>query len=645
MKFYEVAPTKIIRSGVDVLTYASENSLANGTLVTIPVGSKDLVGLIIREVVQPEFSTKPISSVLYDTPLPDSLLQLTLWLASYYQTPLATVLQTVLPSGLTKKRRITVKNIAPPLRNRTQILFNSDQKKAIKTISDSPVGTFLLHGVTGSGKTEIYKELAKQAVKNGKSVIILTPEIALTPQLVAEFNSDFPDLIISHSGQTEAERHLNWLTALNADKPIVAIGPRSALFLPLKNLGLIVVDEAHEPSYKQDKAPRYLATRAATILGKAANADVILGSATPDITDYYLAQNANRPIINLPKPAIPGTKKPQTVIIDLKARANFKNHRFLSDKLLTAIETALASKQQVLIFHNRRGSSSLTLCENCGWTAECPNCFLPLTLHTDSFELICHSCGHKEKVPSACPVCHHAGIIHKGIGTKLIESELKKLFPKAKVARFDGDNSHEETLDKQYQALYDGQIDIAIGTQVVAKGLDLPHLKLVAVIQADSGLSLPDYVARERTFQLLSQVVGRVGRRDGETEVIVQTYQPTHPSITAGIAQDYATFYESELAERKRANLPPFVYLAKLTDVYKTEAIAAKNARELAKKLKSDTSNIQILGPTPAFYERVGGTYRWQLTLKSKQRSNILEAAKLVPNQNWQIDLDASSLL
>jgi len=645
MKFYEVAPTKIVRAGVDVLTYSSDAELPAGTLVTIPVGSKDLVGLIIKEVDRPEFTTKPISSILYDKPLPDGLLQLTLWLGSYYQTPLATVLQTVLPSGLTKKRRVITKNDASPLRNRTHILFNVDQKKAIKAISSSPSGTFLLHGVTGSGKTEIYKDLAKKAVANGQSVIILTPEIALTPQLVAEFSSGFFNLIVSHSGQTEAERHLSWLKALNSDEPTVAIGPRSALFLPLKNLGLIVVDESHEPSYKQDKAPRYLATRAATVLGQKSGARVVLGSATPDITDFYLAQTTNRPIVTLDKPAVPGTKKPEVTIIDLKDRSRFKNHRFLSDKLIEGIESMLKNKRQVLIFHNRRGSSSLTLCENCGWTAQCPNCFLPLTLHSDNFELICHSCGHTEKVPSICPTCQHAGIIHKGIGTKLIESELKKLFPKAHIMRFDGDNNKDETLDKHYQALYDGEIDIAIGTQVVAKGLDLPHLGVVAVIQADSGLALPDYVSRERTFQLLSQVVGRVGRRDAETEVIVQTYQPTHPSITAGIAQNYAEFYKSELAERRRANLPPFVYLSKLTDVYKTEAIAAKNARELAKKLKSSTTSIQILGPTPAFYERIGGTYRWQLILKSKQRATLLDITKLVPAQNWQVDLDAGSLL
>ncbi len=327
-------------------------------------------------------------------------------------------------------------------------------------------------------------------------------------------------------------------------------------------------------------------------------------------------------------------------------RQNFSKHRFLSNKLLEAIEQNIATGRQTLIFHNRRGSASTTLCENCGWSAQCPRCYVPLVLHADTYSMSCHICDTKQKVPTACPVCNSADIIHKGIGTKLIESELKKLFPKAIVARFDGDNTNAETVNERYKELYSGEINIAIGTQVVAKGLDLPKLHTVGVIQADSGLALPDYTSAERAFQLLAQVVGRVGRDERETQTIVQSYQPTHPVVQFGLKQDYEGFYEYALAERKKAGFPPFRFLLQLTDVYKTEASAIKAAKQLSASLKSTIANtIEVLGPTPAFYERQHDTYRWQLVLKSTKREALADVIKYVPPTHWQYDLDPSSLL
>jgi primosomal protein N' (replication factor Y) len=491
----------------------------------------------------------------------------------------------------------------------------------------------------------VYIEAARQTLASGRSVVVLVPEIALAPQVVDGFAAHFDDIILTHSRQTEAARHSAWRDALTSHKPRVVIGPRSALFLPLRNIGLIIIDEEHEPSYKQEQSPRYSALRAASVLAKAHQAKVILGSATPAITDYYLASTTSSPIIEMPSPARSVTP-PAVTLVDMTARHNFHRHRFLSDTLIAQIEQTLADGKQSLLFHNRRGSASTTLCENCGWQATCPRCFIPLTLHADKHELRCHVCGHTEKVPTSCPVCAHPDIIHKGIGTKLIEAELQKLFPQARVARFDGDNDADESLDKLYSELYDGNIDIVIGTQVVAKGLDLPHLRTVGVVQADAGLSLPDFGSSERTFQLIAQVVGRVGRDSHATSVVVQSYQPTHPAVVDGLAQNYAAFYNKTISERRRAHFPPFVFLLKLTCVYKTEAAAIRNSQALARTLRAKLpASVEILGPTPSFYERQRDTYRWQLTLKSTKRQSLVDALQYLPPNHWQFELDPTSLL
>jgi primosomal protein N' (replication factor Y) (superfamily II helicase) len=646
MYFYEVAPVRIVRAGVDTFTYSSEASLAVGQIVSVEVGKKELVGVVMKVVEQPTYTTKPVTKVIERTPLPLSLIDLALWLSDYYVTPLATVLQTVLPRGLDKKRRARSAVTHESVRQRTKIVFNTDQRRALSEIDASENGTVLLQGVTGSGKTEIYKEIARRTVADGRSAIVLVPEISLTSQIISEFTDDFPDLIVTHSHMTEAERHLAWREVLDSATPRVVIGPRSALFMPVPRLGAIMIDEAHEPSYKQEQSPRYSALRAATILGKAADARVIFGSATPSVADRYLAEATRRPVVRLDTPARVKAQAPQIELIDMTKRSHFKRHRFVSDELIAHIDANLAAGKQTLIFHNRRGSASTTLCEHCGWTAMCPQCFVPLVLHHDTYTLSCHICGYSEKVPTHCPVCQSAEIIHKGIGTKLIESELQKLFPKARIARFDSDNKTDETVASLYKELYDGTIDIAIGTQVVAKGLDLPHLRTVGVIQADSGLSLPDYAASERAFQLLSQVIGRVGRDEHATDVVVQTYQPTHPVIQFGLRQDYEGLYQYLVEERRRSHFPPFTYLLKLTTIYKSEGAAIRSARELAQTLRREApADVRILGPTPAFYERAGDTYRWQLVLKSPKREHLERLLAHLPPTHWQAELDPSSLL
>lgn len=644
MRYYEIAPTIIIRATSAFFTYSCESELPIGSIVKISVGKKEHIGIVMREAKKPEYATKPITEIVDLLSLPPQLMETSLWMAGYYATHLALVLQTILPRGVTRTRRKRTSKNRETSRERTNIVFNSEQQNAIEKISDMTPGTALLHGITGSGKTAVYIELAKRVLEKGSSAIILVPEISLTSQLVAEFTQHFPDIILTHSHQTEAERHAAWLDALTSDKPRLAIGPRSALFLPLKSIGLIVIDEAHEPSYKQDQSPRYSALRVASMLARAHKAKVVQGSATPLVSEYYLAHHAKRPVITMTKKARSDTSDPSVSLVDMTKRGHFTEHRLFSNDLLAALREAFAGGNQALIFHNRRGSASTTLCEHCGWSAICPRCFVPYTLHADTFTLRCHICGNHEKVPTSCPECHSTEIIHKGIGTKLIESELRKLFPDKVIARFDGDSANDETVENRYQDLYDGKIDLIIGTQVIAKGLDLPKLRVVGVIQADAGLALPDYSAAERTFQLLAQVVGRVGRSSHASSIVVQSFQPQAVAVQMGIAQDYTSFYTQAIADRERGHYPPFTYLLKLTCVYKTEATAIRNAQQLARDIKASYSDVTVLGPTPAFYERQHDTYRWQLVIKSSTRATLASIATSLP-PTWQFDLDPISLL
>lgn len=646
MYYYEVAPTAIVRADSSTLTYSSEEVLAKGSLVRVSVGKKDLTGVVISQVDKPSYNLKPISRVLESNPLPGPLLETALWISDHYHTHLATALQAALPSGLQKKRRASPAPTPVPLRDRTNNVFTKDQLGALAKIAKTDSGSIILHGVTGSGKTMVYIEAAKQAIKSGRSAVILVPEIALTSQLVSEFTHHFDNVLLAHSRQTEAERHLTWQQALQADHPHVVIGPRSALFMPLRDIGLIVIDECHEPSFKQEQSPRYSALRVGSVLAEYHKSKLILGSATPTAADYYIAEQAKRPILKMPTPARVDSKPPKVTLVDMTKRDNFTRHPFLSNALLESLEKTFAEGNQALIFHNRRGTASTTLCENCGWQSGCPRCFVPLTLHADSHLLRCHICDLKARVPTSCPSCQNADIIHKGLGTKRIESELRKLFPTQSIARFDGDTAADDGVDKRYSELYEGKIDLIIGTQVVAKGLDLPHLRAVGVVQADAGLSLPDFTAPERTFQLLAQVIGRVGRSHHQTEVVAQSYQPAHPAIQDGLTQNYKDFYERTITLRKHTNFPPFCHLLKLTCIYKTEKSAIQSAKKLAELLKNHApDHVQILGPTPAFYERVRDTYRWQLVLKSPERQDLLDLLPYVPKSHWQFDIDPASLL
>ena len=664
--YYEVIPTTTFKKSPlfsdGLLTYSFDQNLAPGTIVSIPLGKKTALGIIYRKTTAPtdqNFVIKSINKIVHPIPLPNHLLKSLAWLSSYYLNPVAKTANLFLPLGIEKNRRKKssastfipqfsnpIQDIASPIAATTthyQIPLNPAQKQALTELHKIKTHTKLLHGITGSGKTNIYLELASQVFSSNQSVILLVPEISLTPQLVGRFQEHFGTQVISlHSKLTEAERHLIWQRIHEADQstPFVIIGPRSALFSPLKNLGLIIIDEAHEPSFYQDTSPRYHALRLASFMAQTLKIDCLLGTATPRVEDYFLAQK-NHAYVALSEKAKSITSQTKISLIDLKDRALFTRNRYFSDALLQDIENNLKQHKQTLLFHNRRGSAPLTICEHCGYQVLCPNCLLPLTLHSDSYQLICHTCGHHEPVPSTCPVCHHGSLIHKGFGTKLLESELKKLFKNARIARFDADNATADSLTQNFEAVKNGDIDIIIGTQTIAKGLDLPLLNTVGIVQADANLNLPDYAAEERTFQLITQVIGRVGRGHTDTNhVFLQTFQPEHPVILAARSLDYVKFADYLLKKRQLSHLPPFFYLLRISIVKKTEDLAIKKIVSLHRTLKK-FPNVYLSAPTPSFHEYTPSGYSWQIIVKAKKRdslTHLIESLDQYPEIRFAID-------
>lgn len=664
--YYEVIPTTTFKKSPlfsdGLLTYSFDQNLAPGTIVSIPLGKKTALGIIYRKTTAPtdqNFVIKSINKIVHPIPLPNHLLKSLAWLSSYYLNPVAKTANLFLPLGIEKNRRKKssastfipqfsnpIQDIASPIAATTthyQIPLNPAQKQALTELHKIKTHTKLLHGITGSGKTNIYLELASQVFSSNQSVILLVPEISLTPQLVGRFQEHFGTQVISlHSKLTEAERHLIWQRIHEADQstPFVIIGPRSALFSPLKNLGLIIIDEAHEPSFYQDTSPRYHALRLASFMAQTLKIDCLLGTATPRVEDYFLAQK-NHAYVALSEKAKSITSQTKISLIDLKDRALFTRNRYFSDALLQDIENNLKQHKQTLLFHNRRGSAPLTICEHCGYQVLCPNCLLPLTLHSDSYQLICHTCGHHEPVPSTCPICHHGSLIHKGFGTKLLESELKKLFKSARIARFDADNTTADSLTQNFEAVKNGDIDIIIGTQTIAKGLDLPLLNTVGIVQADANLNLPDYAAEERTFQLITQVIGRVGRGHNDVNhVFLQTFQPEHPVILAAKSLDYAKFADYLLKKRQLSHLPPFFYLLRISIVKKTEDLAIKKIMSLHRTLKK-FPDVYLSAPTPSFHEYTPSGYSWQIIVKAKKRdslTHLIESLNQYPEIRFAID-------
>lgn len=506
---------------------------------------------------------------------------------------------------------------------------------------------FLLHGVTGSGKTEVYLRALAECIAQGKRGICLVPEIALTLQTIERFASRFPEQIsVLHSGLSLGEQFDEWHRIKKGECNVV-IGPRSALFAPQPDLGLIVIDEEHEWTYKQsDKSPRYHARDAAIKLAELSGAMVILGSATPAVETYYKAMQGEYQLIELRERVTPhgSSPLPEVEIVDLREELKAGNHSLFSRSLREAMAEALASREQIILFLNRRGMATFVQCRNCGFVFSCHRCLSSLTYHSAAEKLLCHHCRYSTALPAACPECFSHRFRFLGIGTQRVEAEASRLFPQARILRWDRDvapgrRAHEELLSK----FRDHEADILIGTQMVAKGLDLPQVTLAGVISADTGLNLPDFRAGERTFQLLCQVAGRAGRGVVAGRVIIQTYSPGHYAIRAASKHDYLSFYNQEIDYRRRFGYPPFSRLARLTFSHTNEITCCKEAQRVSRLLDDEIarrglSDLRVIGPSPAFVPRVRGRYQWHVILCGVAPAGLL--ADIALPKGWVVDID-----
>jgi len=510
---------------------------------------------------------------------------------------------------------------------------------------------FLLHGVTGSGKTEVYLQALAEAVKLGKRGIVLVPEIALTPQTIERFASRFPHKVaILHSKLSLGEQFDEWQRIRNGEFDVV-IGPRSAIFAPQPELGLIVIDEEHEWTYKQhDKSPRYQARDVAIKLAELTGAVVILGSATPDVETFYYTQRGDYGLLQLPERVVPdeGSPLPQVEVVDLRDELKAGNMSIFSRSLSQVTAKAVANKEQVILFLNRRGGATFIQCRSCGFVLRCKRCEVALTYHFAEDVLICHQCNYKMPVPQICPRCLSRRIKFLGTGTQKLEREASYTFPQARLLRWDSDvtkgrYSHQEILNK----FRTHEADILIGTQMVAKGLDLPLVTLVGVINADTGLNLPDFRAGERTFQLLSQVLGRAGRGTLGGQVIIQTYSPEHYAVQTAAKHDYALFYEKEINYRRQLHNPPFTRLACLVYSHTNDALCQREAERMKRLLIGEIDSkgiddLNLIGPAPAFIHKLRGRFRWQLILRGSEPSAFLSQIPIP--QGWTVDIDPIGL-
>jgi primosomal protein N' (replication factor Y) len=646
MYYYEVWVADGRYHGDAPLTYHSETELTPLSVVSIPLRSNISTGFVARQVPKPKFAVKPIKAILSSQPLPAHCFELARWLSEYYCAGFGDALRQFAPSIPSAKRKPSPEAKMTQIQEDLRLDFKltNEQVSAIAQAEQNKSTTVLLHGDTGSGKTRVYLELAQKQIDEGKSVIILTPEIGLTAQLIKSVTAKLNCPIhLLHSEMTPAQRKRTWFEILESEEPLVVVGPRSALFAPIAKLGLIVVDEAHEAAYKQEQKPHYHAVRVASRLGELTGSKVILGSATPSVTDYYLAKKHDA-LIRMKLQAGSGRAADIEIsIVDLRDKNNISKNRHLSDKLVAEVNHALAAHKQSLLYYNRRGTARLILCSNCGWQQLCPNCDIPLVYHGDDHQARCHTCGYKQAPPNSCPVCSNNDIIYTSLGTKALADLTSSTFSSARVSRFDSDNQKGEKLNELYELVRSGQTDILVGTQLIAKGLDLPKLSVVGIVAAETSLAIPDFTAEERTFQLLYQVIGRVGRHSAG-KIIIQTYDPASFVIAAAAKRDYETFYEKIIEERKAFRFPPYSYLMKLVARRATLNGASLAAQKLKEVLISKKLPIEVIGPTPSFQARRGRNYYYQLVVRAKSRQDLTKLAESVP-AGWSIDLDPVDLL
>ncbi|MGH2535289.1 MAG: replication restart helicase PriA [Thermomicrobiales bacterium] len=533
----------------------------------------------------------------------------------------------------------------------------SDVERALRQRETTPM---LLHGVTGSGKTEVYLRAVAWCLRHERSAIILVPEIALAAQVVRRFTARFPGQVaVMHSGLSDAERYVNWRAIAAGDFRVV-VGPRSAIFAPVRDLGLIVLDEEHESAYKQESEPRYHARALAEHIAAQQRAVLVLGSATPSVETFHRAESGAIRLLSLPNRVGPRRggalmldghtlDLPPVEIVDMRLELHRGNRSLFSDRLQQVLERTLRAGEQALLLLNRRGMATIVVCRSCGGVVRCPFCDIPLVFHQDRGCLLCHRCNHRQVPIQACPDCG-GPLNYFGAGTQRVEGEARKLFPEARVARWDQDSvrkqgGHEALLRRIERR----EVDLVVGTQMIAKGLDLPLVTAIGVIHADTLLHLPDFRSGERTFQLLTQVAGRAGRQAPGGEVVVQSYSPEHYAIQAAARHDYHGFFAEEIDFRRVHRYPPFTrlvrYLFRHADEEECLAESDEMARQLARHARRAGIAVDLLGPTPAFASRIRGKHQWQIILRAEPAGmdELLDGLPFRPG--WWVDVDPQSLL
>jgi primosomal protein N' (replication factor Y) len=653
----------------DAYTYRVPEALAElvglGARVEVPFGRRALVGYVVGFPEHTEVPRlKDIVRLVDDPPLlGPRLLDLARWMAEYYACSLGEALRAVLPTGVDRKRgrprgrdveggeRGVLLEPAPP----TQL--NAWQAVALGRVEArleaGGFEAFLLHGVTGSGKTEVYLHAIRQAAARGLQSIVLIPEIALTPQVADRFRSRLgTEVGILHSAMTHAERH-DVLRAAARGEIQVVLGARSAVFAPFRRLGLVVVDEEQEGSYKQNEKPRYHARSVALVRATLEGAAVLLGSATPSLESYQNTRSGKHVLLHIPE-RVDGRPLPRVHLVDMRAPEH--HGEVLARPLLDALADRLERHEQAILLLNRRGHSNYVQCFGCGEIVRCPYCDISLTYHATDRRLRCHYCNHARAVPDDCPTCGNPCQVFRGIGTQRLEQDLRGLLPDARLARMDFDTTSKRGAHRRIlEDFARGAVDILLGTQMVAKGHDFPGVTLVGVVQADAGLSLPDFRAAERTFQLLSQVAGRAGRGSLPGDVYVQTLCPDHEAIRLAAAHDFPTFFAHEAELRRSLHYPPFARLLQVTGLGPERPRLSAAMQELAGRLRAGPAGrgAQVLGPAESPIPRLRGRYREHLLVKGSPTPEakhqllllLAEVARGAPGVEFQVDVDPVDML
>lgn len=679
MKYSQIVLFKKAGEFDDPLTYAvpeaMREKLRKGSGVVVPFHGSQVKGIAVElknslTEELPESKIRPLDNFFMEADLPEKEIDLASMISRYYHTSLTRVLKLMVPAKIWKMRKPPkTKKISSsepadfssfPLEPLPKTL-TADQEKALQFVraAEKPV---LLHGITGSGKTEIYLRLVLESAKAKKQSILLVPEIALTPQMIDYFKRYFGDHIaLFHSKMGDKERAEEWFK-MKSGYAVLAVGSRSALFAPTNSLGLIIMDEEHEWTYKQESSPYYEAATVAAMRREIEGAKLVLGSATPRLESFYKAKTGEYAYFHLPE-RINRQSLPKVDIIDLRDEFKQKNFSIFSRRLQNKIRERLEKKEQVILFVNQRGLARAVVCRDCGYTEECPHCNITLKLHrgsgqrvadsgqqkadrrpqtADRSKLVCHYCGFEKEPNLLCPHCRSPYIKHVGIGTERVEEETHRLFPQARAVRADSDTTNAKTgFEPIYRAFKEGEYDILIGTQMVAKGLDFGRVTLIGIILADIGLHNPDFRSHERLFQLLTQVAGRSGRGENPGEVVLQTYQPEHFAILKAAEHDYKTFAEQELKFREKFGYPPFGEIIKCTVVGRDLNKLQKHVEaegELLEDIVNTNGLALTLSTAPALIPKISDYYHFHLLIRGKDPQNLFNYWK--PPKGWRVDVD-----